>query len=486
MEQSLIANAPARIRSAAISSRMTAVLISGMMVFCASLAYFFFGPQSLRLDEAQSLWQTTRSAGEILTLVAQDVHVPLYHQVLHFWRMVLGDTVGAARLLSLLFYLLSIPAIYFLGKVAYSRTIGLFAAFLFSISPFMNWYGSEIRMYTLFTFLVIVNQYFFLSIFKNSAGKAQRGIWIGYAATAMLGVYAHYFFFLNLLSQLVFYFIQRDRFPEGSLKRFAVVAALVVAAFAPWVWWVWVQGQAQNQHPLLPIPTTVNLFNTFSQFLLGFQNDSLNTFFLSLWPVTIIFGFLALRKNFRISPVSQYFLLLVLLSITVAFAISFIVPVFVSRYLIFTVPALYLLLASVISSYSSRASTIAGMGITALMLTGLVIQIANPGAPVKENYREAATYISEYATPQDVVVLSAPFTVYPVQYYYRGQAPVATLPMWNQYAYGPIPPFFASLPGRNRQGRRLCAQCVKLRNDRGKRFLRRPDIAKIRRQALCH
>ena len=40
-----------------------------------------------------------------------------------------------------------------------------------------------------------------------------------------------------------------------------------------------------------------------------------------------------------------------------------------------------------------------------------------------------------------MIVLSAPFTVYPVQYYYRGPAPITTLPVWNQYAYGPIPPF---------------------------------------------
>jgi hypothetical protein len=56
----------------------------------AALAYFFFFNQSLRLDESQSLWQSGRSAADILTIVAQDVHVPLYHELLHFWRICCG------------------------------------------------------------------------------------------------------------------------------------------------------------------------------------------------------------------------------------------------------------------------------------------------------------------------------------------------------------------------------------------------------------
>ena len=31
-----------------------------------------------------------------------------------------------------------------------------------------------------------------------------------------------------------------------------------------------------------------------------------------------------------------------------------------------------------------------------------------------------------------------------MQYYYRGAAPITTLPIWDQYAYGPIPPFNAA------------------------------------------
>jgi hypothetical protein len=75
------------------------------------------------------------------------------------------------------------------------------------------------------------------------------------------------------------------------------------------------------------------------------------------------------------------------------------------------------------------------------MAVMLVVEIASPTVPTKENYREAAQYLSQNAQAQDVITLSAPFTVYPVEYYYRGEATVTTLPLWDRYAYGAIPVF---------------------------------------------
>lgn len=414
-----------------------------MMCIPIALSYFFFMGQSLRLDESQSLWQTSRNVLDIFTIVAGDVHVPLYHLLLHFWIVYFGDTVPVARTMSLVFYLLSIPALYMLGRRAYNRTIGLFATFLFSISPFMNWYGNEIRMYTLFTLFVILNQYFFIRIFKDNEINEQ--VWVGYIVTAVGGVFSHYFFFLVLASQTAFYFMRRDLFAAGSLKRFAFAALIVVGAFAPWAWYVFHLGQAGFSEPLLAVPTSVDVFNTFSQFLFGFQNDNLNTFFLSLWPITVIFGLFTLRRSRKHSPETEYFLTTILVSFAIAFCGSFIIaPVFVSRYLIFTVPSLYLLLASLFSNYSLPFARIARYSLAALMVLTLAIEIASPTTPVKENYAEASSYLNAHATAQDVIVLSAPFTVYPVQYYYRGEAPISTLPIWNQYAYGAIPAFSES------------------------------------------
>lgn len=426
----------------------TLLTLALVMAIPVVLSVFFFANQSLRLDEAQSLWQTSRGFLDIFTIIARDVHVPLYHTVLHFWRLYVGDTVIAARGMSMLFYLLSIPALYFLGRLAYNRSAGLFAALLFAISPFMNWYGNEIRMYTLFTLLVILNQFFFIKLFKDKEPNEHH--WAGYIFSAILGVFSHYFFFLNLVSQAIFFLMRRRLFAPGSFKRFTYAAILVLLAFAPWIWYVIAQGQAGFQDPVLATPTSVNLFSTISQFLFGFQNDHLNAFVLSLWPATILFGLLTLRKQARgIAPETEYFLTTIIVSVSLAFVVSLIIaPIFVSRYLIFTVPSLYLLLTALFSNYSAGFARFTKWSLAMLMILGLAMEIQNPTAPVKENYERATAYLNAHVSAQDVVVLSAPFTVYPVEYYYRGSAPIRTLPAWNQYAFGPIPEFSPErLPG---------------------------------------
>lgn len=416
----------------------TFLYIGGLMAFVAGLAFFYFSQSSLRLDEAQSLWQSGRSAVDILTIVAQDVHVPLYHELLHFWRLIVGDSVGAARFLSLIFYLALIPAMYFLGNIAYGRQAGLYAALLIAISPFLNWYGSEIRMYTLFALLVVINQYLFIKLWKRPTDNA----WIAYILTALLGIFTHYFFLLTLSAQALFYVLRRDLFPREALTRFIFSWGFLAACFAPWVLFVLLQGQAANASPVLTAPTTVNLFNAFAQFLFGFQDDHLSTVFLSLWPLTVIIGFFALRKTTCMEPVTQYLILSVVLGVALAFLVSIaLAPVFVSRYLIFTIPSLYLLLTSLFSLYPPRGALIARGALVGLMLLMLALEILSPTTPVKENYREAAAYLTDHATPQDIIILSAPFTVYPIEYYYRGSAPLATLPLWERYEYGPIPPF---------------------------------------------
>lgn len=427
-----------------LTTSRIAVTIGALMLLVVGLSFFFFSEQSLRLDEAQSLWQSSRSPGAILTVIAQDVHVPLYHELLHFWRLLVGETVGGARLLSLLFYVLSLPALYFLGKASYGRSAGLFAAFLLALSPFMNWYGNEIRMYTLFTFLTILNQYFFVKLFSKRGTEEQvsNRTWTGYALTAIVGVYSHYFFFLMLLAQGIFFLLRKKLFPAQALQKFITSWGLIGLSFLPWAAYVLIQGQAGNQSPLLITPTTVNLFNAFSEFFFGFQGDHLNTVILSLWPLTIGAAFFALKKSSAPKYETEYFLLAVIVPTAVAFLGSFVIaPVFVSRYLIFTIPPLYLLISSLFAHYPPRVGQYGRIALIGIMAAMLAVEIISPSTPVKENYREAAQFLEQNATAQDIIVLSAPFTIYPVEYYYRGDAAIATLPIWDKYSYGAIPAF---------------------------------------------
>jgi uncharacterized membrane protein len=418
--------------------RNSTLILSGLIVFVILLSFGIFLHQSLRLDEAQSLWQTSRTPSKILNLVAQDVHVPFYHIVLHFWQLFVGNSVMAGRILSLIFFVLTIPAAYFLGKRAFNKRIGIIAATLLAVSPFMNWYGNEIRMYSLLTLLTILSQYFFITIYKTH----DRDAWIGYFIVNIFGIFTHYFFFFVLVVQAIFYFMFRPLFPARSLRKFIAIAIILGVLFTPWILYVRSLDTVSNASPLLVTPTSVNVFNAFSQFLFGFQNDHLNTILVSLWPLTVLLGFLALRENKKVSPEVIYMLLSILIPVAAAFVISVtLVPLFVSRYLILTIPALYLVIGWVFSTYPEALRKVLTAILVFSMLAGLLVEAYSPTAPVREDYKQATEYLEANVLPQDIIVLSAPFTVYPVEYYYKGQAEIATLPIWNRFVTGPIPAF---------------------------------------------
>lgn len=414
-----------------------------LMLFVLGISYFFLSKQSLRLDESQSLWQSSHTIFGVFNTISHDVHVPLYGQLLHFWLFLFGTSVTAARAMSLIFFLASIPAIYFLAKTAYGRSIGLFAALLLATSPFLNWYGNEIRMYSLLTLVTILNQFFFLKIFLSKDREESTSLWWwGYALTALVGIYTHYFFWLVLLAETIFFFLHYKEFPKKTLAKLSAVAVLLVAAIAPWLWYVKTQNGVTNSIPSLTKPGTVDLFNAFSQFLFGFQDDHINTVILSLWPITVILGFLSLRKKNGLTPTARFFLLSALLPIIVAFVVSiFYKPIFSARYLILATPALYIFLSWFLSSLAGKLAMSLKIILIVIMLATLYQQAASAYTPAKENYQQASTYIASHASPSDIVVLSAPFTIYPFEYYYKGNTSITTIPMWNPYVTGSIPPF---------------------------------------------
>lgn len=426
-------------RLSATTKQRTIVTASlGAMILAVGIiSQLLYIHQSLRLDEAQSFYQASHGIPRMLQLVAEDVHVPLYHTTLHFWQIAFGNSVVAARYLSLLFFASLIPLTYVLARQLFDWKQSLLAAGLVALSPFMNWYGNEARMYTLLTMLSVINQIFFIRILQRKPNA-----WWGYAISAIVGAYSHYFFGFVLATQGLYFLAARRRFAKGSFIRFAGVAVAVVLALLPWLLYVHSLGSASTTRPHLIKPTSVDLFNTFAQFFFGFQNDKINTLLVSLWPIGVLVGFLAVQKQRRFSPEITYLGMAAFVPILGAFLISALVtPLYISRYLIVALPSLYLLLIWVVSSLPKKLPGYAILTLIAAMTLTLGHQAASADTPVKEDYHDATSYVSANADSRDVVVLSAPFTIYPIEYYYQGQAPLETLPQWNRFVAGDAPPY---------------------------------------------
>jgi hypothetical protein len=132
----------------------------------------------------------------------------------------------------------------------------------------------------------------------------------------------------------------------------------------------------------------------------------------------------------------------IFLPIIMAFVFSVALkPLFLTRYLILTIPSLYLFFSWFFAAYPAKLGNALKIVLVGVMLLTLANQARSSTTPVRENYKDVAQYLSQKATAQDVIVISAPFTVYPVEYYYDGPANMATLPIWDRFKSGAIPVF---------------------------------------------
>lgn len=416
------------------------IIIVALMLGSAFLFFAYSSGLSIRLDESQSLWQTSRSLTRMYEIISEDVHVPIFHTLLHFWQLNLGNDITVARLMVYIFFFISIPVFYKLVASAFkNKNIAVFSVVLFASSPFLNWYSSEVRMYSILIFLTLLNQIFFIRFLKNSDKKP----FLGYLITSILGIYTHYFFAFTLVTQAIFYILERKSFKKKTFIKLTAVALGVALAILPWLLFVFSQGSAGKTQPRLFIPSSVDLFNTFSQFLFGFQEDAINTIILSLWPITVIVAFIFLkRRSVNIQPETKYFMLASIVPIILVFFLSYIIrPIYVSRYLIYTLPAMYIVISVILSKYTNILQYFFKSLLIIAIFGFFSIQIMSPNTPVKENYKEAVEYIESNVTVRDVVVIGTPLTIYPIEYYYKGPTPIYTVPIWDRTAEGGLPAF---------------------------------------------
>jgi len=230
--------------------------------------------------------------------------------------------------------------------------------------------------------------------------------------------------------------------PAGFVK-FIVALVVIGLSFLPWVIFVVSQGPASNNYPLLSSPTSYNLLQLFVHFFTGFQSANVQNGIISIWPIAVILLFFTFSQKLRMKiHHTDYFFILTFAPIAIAYLVSYTLqPILVSRYLIFITPTLFYLLA-VLLSHFNRSLFLVILGI--VFLSNVIFQYQQTNSTQiaeRENYSEVADYLTAQTKESDIIVVSAPFTVYPIEYEYDGRAKIDTIPKWNRFVSGSIPPF---------------------------------------------
>ncbi len=142
-------------------------------------------------------------------LMTESTHPPVYFMLNHLWMGLFPTEYGlaslcAARSLSAILGVVSIPAIFGLGWLAFrSRLVAQIAAATMAVSPYGIYQAQEPRHYTLAILLIIASLSCLIIATRTIHRRTSLPIWVGltWVVVNTLGIAVHYFFALTLCAE---------------------------------------------------------------------------------------------------------------------------------------------------------------------------------------------------------------------------------------------------------------------------------------------
>jgi 4-amino-4-deoxy-L-arabinose transferase-like glycosyltransferase len=207
---------------------LTSVVLLGLALRLYGLTYY-----GIWFDEAYHIQLVSLPAvGDMLRAVlANPPSDPLYVLLLRSWVSVFGHGDAAVRTLSVILSTVTIPAAYWLGKIAAGRAAGLLGALLLAVSPYAIEFGQQASLYVLASLTTTLALAAGLK-WRSTGSRRDAAL---YMALATVAIYSHYVVagILTLFGLLALY---GGSGPSYVTRRDWVAAhAAIFIAWMPWL-----------------------------------------------------------------------------------------------------------------------------------------------------------------------------------------------------------------------------------------------------------
>lgn len=344
----------------------------------AGVGFYGIGAPSLWTDELASWGMTTVSWDEMFAILKWvDAIIAPYYVLLHGWTDLVGGSDTMVRLPSLIAMSAAAGLVGMLGARLASRRAGLTAGLIFALLPASSRFAQEARVYALTTFAAVLATCMLVTALRR--GGFLR--WGGYVlAVALLGI-CHPISLLLLGAHGWVVFAQY----RNRTVVWIVTAVLGAAPALPLLKY----GNSQkSQVSWITTPT--------GDTLLGFPGELIGVTSVALILIGLSLFSLPLRR-----PTALYTAWAVLPPLGL-FAAAQVTPLFLTRYLLFTLPAWALLGAVALGRGKWWMSVLGVLAVAGLSVPAQLDNRAQDGHG--EASREMATTISEGFQPGDGVV----------------------------------------------------------------------------------
>ena len=342
----------------------------------------------------------------------QTIYFLLMRGWIHF-----GSSEAWLRSLSAIFGIASIPLMYVVARKFTGLTWSLAAAALLAFNPTHIFYSQEARSYTLAILLVLLSTYFFVLAVED--GRMRD--WALWTAISAAGFYSHDFVALVLVAQAASLLLKS---PPVRWGRAILCGLIIFAAALPGLTYVF-RASPENLHFIWMPRPSVKEFWHLAMFL-GSGGIKI-----ALWMVLWGAGLATIIRAHRVGATKEAWrgALLLLWAVLPAVLIALLSlrhPMFLQRYMIFSLPATVLLAAigaSILPKW--RIGILLVIVLCAANIPSVVKEYHKP----REDWRGATAAVLSSAAPGDAVVFFPFYTRIMLDYYSEQHADNNTPPL---------------------------------------------------------
>jgi len=350
----------------------TVIVIFLIILLGLTLRFYGLDQKSLWHDEVVNLNRVVwLSFVDIIFSKPYHANPPLYFLLLKLWTMLFGTLHFAIRSLSAIFGVISLYFIYRVGELSFGKRVGILSALLLSISPLHLFYSQDATCYSLFVLLCLIVVFIILKLEITK----RKALWSFYLFMAFFGLLmTHYYSIFFLLSIDAFFLLNYRRY-SGLVKKLFIAQLIISLFFIPFFIHVlkdlfsqgfiaisWIEKMPMRE-------AFTEMVETFSYGGVHYggrdikileKNLIIPSLLDYIYLFCISFGlYISFKiKNLQISiSRDKEFLLLFWLfgGIIISLIFSwFFFPIFVPRYIIYSLPAWYILIAKGLSNIKPR------------------------------------------------------------------------------------------------------------------------------------
>ncbi len=350
---------------------------------------------------------------------------PLYLFISKLWIYAFGTKEVVVRLLPAVLATLSVILMYKVGRSLWNRKTGLIAAFILSLSVVHVNFSREARGdFILMAGLVLMS---FLTMLKILKYDKKRYYVYNMIVNALILFTNPYGIFWILTQNLCYFIFSREK----NVKRWLL--SMFAFSFVLVPWYIFVSSYSPERGiTWFNIPTFSDIAQTYEAFSCGgskikqmgcgeemsAQKMIIPRLLMVLYTILFLIELLSGNAQGRKSKLKIVLLCWLVFPGLLAYVYSFVgMPIYMYRYVLFSAPAYYLLIAHCLSRIGLkwRSSILAVILVLSLVSLNNIYTLAEG----RKGFREGIPFLKSRINTGDIIVLSPAEMLTIFMYYYN-------------------------------------------------------------------